>query len=126
MFTTMIDIQSAAGSGHPAIAIAAVGVTGLSYPIVALDVLGEAVDRTQFIWLTQLDQNSATLSMSGTSTSVNAVADFVTNLENTRFFRNVEVANVNAAPAGTFSFSLKCDFAPPSSAPVAAPPIGGN
>ena len=88
-------------------------------PIVALDVLSEAVERTKFVWLTQLEQNNATLSMSGVSTSVNAIADFVTYLEATHYFRNPELAHATDA-AGNFTFSLKCEFAPPSNSPAPA------
>src|SRR5215510_16151270 len=38
-------------------------------PVVALDVLSRAIDKTQYIWLSQLDQNNAVLSMSGMGTS---------------------------------------------------------
>src|SRR5215470_6526976 len=62
-------------------------------PIVAMDVLSEAIERTQFVWLSQLDQNNATLSMNGIGTSVNAIADFVTYLESTHYFRNPELAH---------------------------------
>ena len=86
-------------------------------PLVALDVLSEAVERTKFVWLTQLDQNNATLSMSGVGTSVNAIADFVTYLEGTHYFRNPELAHATDA-AGNFTFSLKCEFAPPANPPV--------
>ena len=88
-------------------------------PLVALDVLSEAVERTKFVWLTQLDQNNATLSMNGIGTSVNAIADFVTYLENTHYFRNPELAHATDS-AGNFTFSLKCEFAPPSNSPAPA------
>jgi Tfp pilus assembly protein PilN len=98
-------------------------------PIVALDVLSEAIERTKFVWLTQLDQNNATLSMNGVGTSVNAIADFVTYLESTHYFRNPELAHATDS-AGNFTFSLKCEFAPPSNMPVTATddPVtrGGN
>jgi len=96
-------------------------------PIMALDVLSEAIERTQYVWLSQLDQNNAILSMSGTGTSVNAIADFLTNLENTRHFRNIELANATDA-SGNFTFSLRCEFAPPVVAvpPPAAATSGGN
>ena len=95
-------------------------------PIMALDVLSEAIERTQYVWLQQLDQNNAIISMSGTGTSVNAIADFLTNLENTRHFRNIELANATDA-AGNFTFSLRCEFAPPTLAPTpAAATSGGN
>src|SRR4051812_40349022 len=34
-------------------------------PVVALDVLSQAIDRTQYVWLSTLDQNNAVLTMSG-------------------------------------------------------------
>jgi len=88
-------------------------------PIVALDVLSEAIERTKFVWLTQLDQNNATISMNGIGTSVNAIADFVTYLESTHYFKNPELAHATDS-AGNFTFSLKCEFAPPANGPVPA------
>jgi Tfp pilus assembly protein PilN len=86
-------------------------------PIVALDQLSEAVERTQYVWLSSLDQNNAILSMSGTGTSLNAIADFYTNLTATGYFKNIDVQNAQDS-AGNFTFSLRCEFAPPrSSAP---------
>ena len=40
-------------------------------PVVALDVLSRAIDRTQYVWLSTLDQSNATFTMSGMSTSLN-------------------------------------------------------
>lgn len=97
-------------------------------PVISLDILAEAIDRTQFVWLQSLDQNNTTFTMSGTATSVNAIADFVTNLENTRHFRNVNLANAQDT-GGNFSFNLSCEFFPPSAQAAAmrtAPPTGGN
>src|SRR5437899_8191993 len=81
-------------------------------PIMALDQLSEAVDRTQYVWLSSLDQNNAILSMNGIGTSLNAIADFYTNLTATGYFKNIDVANAQDS-AGNFTFSLKCEFAPP-------------
>ena len=81
-------------------------------PVRALDELSEAVDRTHFIWLSNLDQNNAILTMSGTGTSLNAIADFYTNLTSTGFFKNIDVSNAQDS-AGNFTFSLKCEFSPP-------------
>src|SRR5262245_22126734 len=38
-------------------------------PVLALDQLAEAVERTHFVWLSNLDQREAILNMNGTSTS---------------------------------------------------------
>jgi Tfp pilus assembly protein PilN len=81
-------------------------------PVRALDELSEAVDRTHYIWLSNLDQNNAILTMSGTGTSLNAIADFYTNLTSTGYFKNIDVSNAQDT-AGNFTFSLKCEFSPP-------------
>src|SRR5260370_19924465 len=43
-------------------------------PVVALDQLSEAVEKTQYVWLSSLDQNNTIPTMSGTGTSLNAIA----------------------------------------------------
>ena len=81
-------------------------------PLLAVDILGDAIDKTQYVWLANLDQNNAIFSMSGTGTSVNAIADFVTNLEGTGHFRNINLVNAQDS-AGNFTFSMTCEFSPP-------------
>ena len=98
-------------------------------PVVALDVLSQAIDRTQYVWLSTLDQSNAVFTMSGLSTSLLAIADFYSNLQATGYFKNIDVSNAQDS-AGNFTFALRCEFAPPkvpapSSAPPAAP-TGGN
>lgn len=91
-------------------------------PVRSLDLLDDAIDRTKYVWLSNLDQNNAVFSMSGTGTSVNAIADFVSNLEATGYFRNINLQNAQDA-AGNFTFSMTCEFAPPV---VQAAPKGAN
>jgi Tfp pilus assembly protein PilN len=97
-------------------------------PVQALDQLAEAVERTQFVWLSTLDQKEAILNMSGTGTSLNAIADFYTNLNATGYFRNVDQGAAAQDAAGNWTFSLKCEFSPPRApAPTVQPnPTGGN
>src|ERR1051326_2272233 len=99
-------------------------------PVLALDQLSEAIDRTQFVWLSNLDQNNAILSMSGTGTSLNAIADFYSNLTSTGYFKNIDVANAQDTN-GNYRFSLRCEFAPPRPAAptgqaTVAETAGGN
>jgi len=100
-------------------------------PIRALDILSEAIERTQYVWLSQLDQNNAVFSMAGVGTSLSAISDFVQNLESSGYFKNTDFNNATDA-AGNFTFSLKCEFAPPANPPAtpepaaAATPTGGN
>jgi Tfp pilus assembly protein PilN len=97
-------------------------------PVVSLDALSDAINRTEFVWLASLDQNNTLFSMSGTSTSVNALADFVSNLENTGYFRNINLVNAQDA-SGNFTFNMTCEFLPPAVAagqPDLPTPTGGN
>jgi Tfp pilus assembly protein PilN len=96
-------------------------------PVVALDILSRAVDRTQYVWLSSLDQANAVFTMNGTGTSLLAIADFYSNLQATGYFKNIDVSNAQDA-AGNFTFALKCEFSPPSTtAPAEVPtPVGGN
>ena len=81
-------------------------------PVVALDVLSEAVNRTRYVWLSNLDQNNTVLSMNGVGTSLLAIADFYSNLEATGYFHSIDLANAQDS-SGNYTFSLKCEFLPP-------------
>jgi Tfp pilus assembly protein PilN len=94
-------------------------------PVRALDELSEAVDRTQYVWLSNLDQNNAILTMSGTGTSLNAIADFYSNLTSTGYFKNIDVSNAQDTN-GNFTFSLRCEFAPPRLAATAGEATGAT
>jgi len=63
--------------------------------------------------------------MSGTGTSLNAIADFYANLENTGFFHSLDLANATDA-AGNFTFSLKCEFKAPGPQAETPAAAGGN
>jgi Tfp pilus assembly protein PilN len=82
-------------------------------PVVVLDALDEAIDRTRYVWLSSLSQNNATISMAGTGTSVDTLSDFVANLKSTGYFRNINLARFDDA-RGNYTFSLTCEFSPPS------------
>jgi Tfp pilus assembly protein PilN len=94
-------------------------------PVMALDELSEAVDRTQYVWLSNLDQNNAVLTMSGTGTSLNAIADFYSNLTSTGYFKNIDVSNAQDTN-GNYTFSLRCEFAPPRPATPAGQATGAT
>jgi Tfp pilus assembly protein PilN len=93
-------------------------------PVLALDQLSEAVERTKYVWLSNLDQNQAILSMNGTGTSLDAIADFYTNLISTGYFKNIDVSNAQDTN-GNYTFQLKCEFAPPRPSAQTAT-AGGN
>jgi type IV pilus assembly protein PilN len=81
-------------------------------PVRSLDLLDDAIDRTKYVWLNTLDQNNAVFSMAGTGTSVDAIADFYSNLIATGYFRNINLQNAQDS-AGNYTFSMTCEFALP-------------
>ena len=82
-------------------------------PVVMLDALANAIDRTRYVWLSNLSQNNAQITMSGTGTSVDTLSDFVANLKSTGYFRNINLARFDDS-RGNYTFSLSCEFSPPS------------
>ena len=96
-------------------------------PVVALDELAEAVDKTRWVWLSSLDQKEAVVNMTGTATSLNAIADFSSNLMGTGYFKSVDPGSTQVDNNGNWAFTIKCEFSPPR--PPAAgvkPTAGGN
>jgi len=82
-------------------------------PVVVLDALAEAIDRTHFVWLSTMSQSNATLNLAGTGTSVEALSDFVGNLKATGYFHNINLARFDDS-RGNYTFSMTCEFSPPS------------
>jgi Tfp pilus assembly protein PilN len=102
-------------------------------PVIVLDQLADAVERTRYVWLSNLDQRDAVLNMSGTATSLNAIADFSSNLNATGYFKAIDPGSTQMdAGSGNWTFTIHCEFSPPRppSPPAAgtAPPktAGGN
>jgi Tfp pilus assembly protein PilN len=95
-------------------------------PVVALDQLADAVDRTHFVWLSNLDQKDAILNVSGTGTSLNAIADFYSNLNATGYFKNVDQGAATQDSSGNWTFTLRCEFSPPRPAASALQPVAGG
>lgn len=94
-------------------------------PVVSLDILSRAINGTEYVWLSQLGQSDAQFNMSGTGTSNNAIADFMSSLEATGYFRNINLVNMQGAE-GAVSFSLSCEFVPPALPQEAAAPAEDN
>jgi Tfp pilus assembly protein PilN len=95
-------------------------------PVIALDQLAEAIEKTKYVWLSSLSQNNVILSMAGTGTSLDAIASLISNLNASGYFKNVDLGT-SQENSGNYTFSLKCEFSPPrppASAPSAT--AGGN
>jgi Tfp pilus assembly protein PilN len=97
-------------------------------PVRLLEAVGNTVSLTETLWLTNLDEQAdSTIQFKGIAASVDAVANFITNLNRSGFFQNVEIKeSVQKEKDGmvNFEFTLTAKFVLP--APPAAPPAAGG
>ena len=90
-----------------------------------LDALANTVTRTDTLWLTSLDRKGNGLTIQGSAGSINAVANFITQLKNSGYFQNVDIKQSEQDEKNTsiqtFTFTLTADFALPQGKPAATP-----
>lgn len=89
-----------------------------------LDMVANTVSRTENLWLTQMTRKGTSLSLDGSSASINAVANFITALKRSGYFQKVEILESKQDDKNqavqTFSFQITAEIAPPQ--PVQARP----
>jgi Tfp pilus assembly protein PilN len=90
-----------------------------------LDALANTVGRTDTLWLTSLDRKGNTLTVSGSAGSINAVANFITELKRSGYFDQVEIKETHeddtSKTVQTFVFELTAQFTlPEAKAPASA------
>ena len=93
-----------------------------------LDALANTVTRTDTLWLTSMTRSGNGLTLVGTAGSINAVANFITQLEHSGYFNQIEIKESVQDPKNvavqTFTFTLTAQFTLPqdkSAAAVSAP-----
>ncbi len=93
-----------------------------------LDMVANTVSRTENLWLTTMTRKGSTLTIEGSSASVNAIANFITALKRSGYFQKVEIKDAKqddkASAVQTFNFQLSAEITPPQ--PVTAPPVHGT
>ena len=89
-----------------------------------LDALANTVSRTDTLWLTSLDRKGNVLTIQGAAGSINAVANFITQLKHSGYFDQVEIKesaqDSKSADVQTFNFVLTAQFALPQFKAAAA------
>src|SRR5947208_4214167 len=82
-----------------------------------LDMVANTVSRTENLWLTEMVRKGNTLSMEGSSASVNAVANFITALKRSGYFQKVEIKETKQDEKNTavqsFLFQISAEITPP-------------
>lgn len=91
-----------------------------------LDMVANTVSRTENLWLTTMTRKGNTLSIEGSSASVNAVANFITALKRSGYFQKVEIKETKQddknTSVETFNFQLSAEITPPQVGPTAPAP----
>lgn len=82
-----------------------------------LNALADTVTRTDTLWLTSVTRQGNGLTILGTAGSINAVANFITQLKHSGYFDQIEIKestqDVKNADVQTFAFTLTAQFALP-------------
>src|SRR5438445_3635321 len=85
-----------------------------------LDMVANTVSRTENLWLTEMIRKGTTLSMEGSSASVNSVANFITALKRSGYFQKVEIKETKQddknTAVQTFVFQISAEITPPTAA----------
>jgi len=93
-----------------------------------LDALANTVVRTDTLWLTSFTRTGNGLTIIGTAGSINAVANFITQLEHSGYFNQIEIKessqDTKNTAIQTFTFTLTAQFSLPqdkSAVPIPTP-----
>jgi len=93
-----------------------------------LEAIANTVSRTDTLWLTSVERKGDALNINGSAGSINAVANYITQLKRSGYFQTVEIKESHQDDANKtvqiFNFSLTAQFGLPQAngaAPVPAP-----
>jgi type IV pilus assembly protein PilN len=86
-----------------------------SGPVNLLAMIGETVNGTEAVWLNSLQDQGGSVAIDGMALSNDAVANLITNLQKTGYFRNIEIKesiqDEQIKDMQAFQFTLTCEKA---------------
>jgi Tfp pilus assembly protein PilN len=86
-----------------------------SGPVNLLSMIGDTVNSTEAVWLNSMQDQGASVAIDGTALSSDAVANLISNLQKTGFFRNIEIKETyqddRVKDMQAFQFTLTCEKA---------------
>jgi len=94
-------------------------------PVSLMDNIGNVVNASDAVWLDSMTDAGGSVTMDGNALTTTAVANFMTRLKASGYFKNVDIKDAsenNADSIHTFKFSLNCEKATVQ----AAAPAGGK
>ena len=84
-------------------------------PVALLSMIADTVNGTEAVWLNTLQDQGANVAIDGTALSSDAVANLISNLQKTGFFRNIEIKesfqDEQIKDMQAFQFTLTCEKA---------------
>jgi type IV pilus assembly protein PilN len=84
-----------------------------SGPVDLMAMVGETVNNTEAVWLNNLKDQGTSVDIEGMALSTDAVANLISNLQKTGYFRNVEikesVQDETIKDMQAFQFTLSCE-----------------
>ena len=86
-----------------------------SGPVNLLAMIGETVNGTEAVWLNSMQDQGASVAIDGMALSNDAVANLISNLQKTGYFRNIEIKesiqDEQIKDMQAFQFTLTCEKA---------------
>jgi len=94
-------------------------------PVMLLSAVGDTVQQTHQVWLSSMTDEGNAVNLKGRALSVHAVADLMSNLQATGYFRTIEIKtsfqDEKFQDLQAFVFELTCEKKVTVPAPVAPP-----
>jgi type IV pilus assembly protein PilN len=93
-----------------------------------LQMVASTVMHTDAVWLTTLNRTGTSIDMQGEAGSINAIANFITQLKRSGYFDNVEIKTATeddiVPSVATYGFSMTASISsqPAGTQPAGAPP----
>jgi Tfp pilus assembly protein PilN len=82
-------------------------------PLGLLAMIGDTVNGTEAVWLNSMQDQGANIAIDGTALSSDAVANLITNLQKTGYFKNIEIKETyqdeSVHEMQAFQFTLTCE-----------------
>ncbi len=82
-------------------------------PVSLLSTIGDTVNSTEAVWLNSMQDQGASVAIDGTALSSDAVANLISNLQKTGFFKNIEIKesyqDESVKDMQAFQFTLTCE-----------------
>jgi|SRR5208282_5962537 len=89
--------------------------TNQTGPVGLLSMIGDTVNGTEAVWLNSMQDQGASVAIDGMALSSDAVANLISNLQKTGYFRNIEIKETiqdeQVKDMQAFQFTLTCEKA---------------